>query len=92
VYVCCVVIDAGGSQAQVVGVKPLSSTAVRTNVDVPSSSHFMPYFITITIVVVMLYIVYHKRNLVTTCTDSLAARTSIGVVHVADMIFIRCRY
>ena len=41
-----------------------SSARLSSSSEVQTSSHFMPYFITVTVIVVMLYVVYHKRNLV----------------------------
>jgi len=58
------VFCAASAKDQAAESNPLSSSAAKTHVDVKTSSHFMPYFITITIIVVMLYVVYHKRNLV----------------------------
>jgi len=71
--------ESGGSSAgagQAVGSRSMSSGGFKGGTDVKTSSHFMPYFITVTIVVVMLYVIYHKRNLVMMKACMLVARIS----------------
>jgi len=63
----CAGSDGGVAGVQPAESKPLSSSAQQSSVGGPTSSHFMSYFITVTVVVVMIYVVYHKRNLVTRC-------------------------
>ena len=76
-----------------------SSVQLSSGGDVQTSSHFMPYFITITVVVVMLYVVYHKRNLVMTdCTEYYNWFVSVDcklylyfMFMTIFMFYIKCR-
>lgn len=65
IHLTCVGSDGSSASLRAAEKKPLISSARLSSGDVQTSSHFMPYFITVTVIVVMLYVLYHKRNLVT---------------------------